>query len=167
MVRPIKVITSTVRKGRKVEEREYKHFEVPRVWYSLPSLLLSNVTSLANKMDELIVSVRSNCADIVAITEAWQITPEVCMIQDYQLFHHLRNQRRGGGVALFCRSDLSPSHLHVDVPAGLEALWVRVTPPATPATQPPSLCVLSTTLHGPPLHGCSLITSSRLLMLYG
>lgn len=132
MLRPIRVIQPTVRKERKVEKREYKHFEVPRVWYSLPSFLLSNVTSLTNKMDELIVSVRSNCADIVAITEAWQIVPEVCMMQDFQLFHHLRTGRRGGGVALFCRSDLSPSHLHVDVPAGVEAVWVRVTPPCHP-----------------------------------
>ena len=92
MVRPIKTVTSTIRRVRQVERREYKHVEVPRVWYSLPSLLLSNVTSLSNKMDELIVSVRSTCADIVAITEAWQIVPEVCMMQDFQLFHHPRGE---------------------------------------------------------------------------
>ena len=133
VVRPIRAVTSNIRRVRQVEKREYKYVEVPRVWYSLPSLLLSNVTSLSNKMDELIVSVRSTCADIVAITEAWQIVPEVCMMQDYQLFHHLRTERRGGGVALFCRSSLSPSHLHVTIPNGVEALWVRVTPPRHPS----------------------------------
>ena len=133
MVRPIKVVTPSIRKCRQVEEREYKHFEVPRVWYSLPSLLLSNVTSLTNKMDELIVTVSSTGADIVAVTEAWQIVPEVCMMEEYELFHHLRSERRGGGVALFCRSTLSPSHLPVNVPAGVEALWVRVTPPCHPS----------------------------------
>ena len=96
-MRPIKAVTSISRRVRQVEMREYTHVEVPRVWYSLPSLLLSNVTSLSNKMDELIVSVSSTCADIVAITEAWQIVPEVCTMQDFQLFHHLRTERRGGG----------------------------------------------------------------------
>ncbi len=37
-------------------------------------------------------------------------------------------------MAVFCRSALSPSHLPVDIPAGVEALWVRVTPPSHPST---------------------------------
>ncbi len=116
-MRPIKVVTSSAREDRRVEKKEYKHIEVPRMWYSLPSLLLFNATSLANKMDELIVTVSSTCADIVAVTEAWQIVPEVCTMQDYQLYHHLRSGRRGGGgVAVFCRSTLNPSHLPVDIP---------------------------------------------------
>lgn len=70
------------------------------MWYSLPSFLLSNVTSLANKVDELTVTVREESADIVAITEAWQIVPELCNIENYQLFFHVRTGRRGGGAAL-------------------------------------------------------------------
>ncbi len=110
-MRPIKVVTSSAREDRRVEKREYKHIEVLHVWYSLPSLLLFNATSLPNKMDELIVTVSSTCADIVAVTEAWQIVPEVCTMQDYQLYHHLRTGRMGGRwgeVAVFCRSALSP-----------------------------------------------------------
>ncbi len=68
MVRPIKAVTSSAREDRWVEKREYKHSEVPCV--CLPSLLLFNAKSLANKMDELIVTVSSTCADIVAVTEA-------------------------------------------------------------------------------------------------
>ncbi|MPC77850.1 hypothetical protein E2C01_072319 [Portunus trituberculatus] len=83
-------------------------------------------------MDELTVTVRSTHADIVAITEAWQMVSEVCMMKDFQLFHHLRPERRGGGVAVYCRSTLSPSHLPVAVPPGVEALWVRVTPSSHP-----------------------------------
>ena len=76
------------------EARDYSYIEVPHVWYSLPSLL-SNVTSLRNKGDELTVTVRAASADIVGITEAWQIVPEVCSIENYQLFHHLRTVHRG------------------------------------------------------------------------
>ncbi|MPC77816.1 hypothetical protein E2C01_072284 [Portunus trituberculatus] len=53
-------------------------------------------------------------------------------MQDFQLFHHLRPERRGGAVAAYCRSTLSPSHLPVDVPPGVEALWVRVNPSSHP-----------------------------------
>lgn len=58
-------------------DRKDRHVKMPRVWYSFPSLLLSNVTSLINKMEDLIVSVRSTCADNATITEAWQIVSEV------------------------------------------------------------------------------------------
>ena len=131
--RPIKVITTGTRKQRPVEVKEYRHVEVPRLWYDLPSLFMSNVTSLANKMDELIISVQSTCADLVAITECWQIVPELCYIQNYQLFHQLRTDRKGGGVALFSRSNLNPSRLPIIPPAGVEALWVRVPPPLPPS----------------------------------
>ena len=44
--------------------------EVPRVWYNLPSILLSNVTSLSNKMEEVTQAVRSTSCDVMAVTEA-------------------------------------------------------------------------------------------------
>ena len=78
------------------------------------------------------MTVRAASEDIVAITEVWQIVPEVCSIDNYQLFPHLRTGSRGVGAALFCRSALCPSLLSVDVPDGVEALWVRVNPPSHP-----------------------------------
>ena len=48
------------------------------------------LTLLGNKMDEVIVKVRSNCADIMAIMEVWQIVPELCPIENFELFHLLR-----------------------------------------------------------------------------
>ena len=118
------------------------------MWYDLPRLFMSNVTSLCNKFDELVTTVKENRADIVCITEAWQITPETCAIDNYDMFHHLRSGRRGGGVVIFCRRELSPSHLGVEVPEGLEATWVRVSPPSHPRhTASTILCrVLSTSI---------------------
>lgn len=112
--------------------KPYKHFEVPRVWYDLPSLFMSNVTSLCNKFDEVVTTVKTVSADVVAITEAWQIVPETCKIDNFHMFHQLRTDRRGGGVVFFCRKELNPSNLHVDVPEGVEALWVKVNPPSHP-----------------------------------
>lgn len=51
--------------------------EVPRLWYSFPSLFLSNVTSLTNKLDELITTVQELNVDVTAITETWQVSPEI------------------------------------------------------------------------------------------
>ena len=82
---PVSIISRKKSTKSKVT-REYKHFGVPRTWYNLLSLLLSNVTSLGNKMDEVIVRVRSTCADIVTITEAWEIVSEVCTIDFFFFF---------------------------------------------------------------------------------
>ena len=112
-VRSIPVHSADNRRKQKVKEARVTTFiEVLRVLHSLPSLLLLNLTSLANKVDELTVTMRAASADIVAITEARQIVPEVCSIDKYQLFHHLKKGRRGGGVALFCTM-LSVPHYSV------------------------------------------------------
>jgi len=84
VVRSIPVITSHNKEIKPKQTREHKRLEVPQKWYSLPSLLLSNITSLTNKVDEVIATAQSTSADVVAITEAWQITPEVCTIQNFQ-----------------------------------------------------------------------------------
>ena len=112
--------------------KQYKHFEIPRLWYNLPSVLLSNVTSLNNKLDEVITTVKSVNPDIVAITEAWQVVPETCVIENYEVFHQLRTNRRGGGLVMFSRGYLNPCRLSVEVPGEVEALWVKITPPRHP-----------------------------------
>ncbi len=133
VIRKIPVIKPRKRTpNQPTEKKTYNHVQVPRIWYDLPSLLLSNVTSLANKLDEVIVTVKEFNCDIVAITECWQIVPEQCQIENYDLFHCLRDGRRGGGVALYCRKHLAASPLEVSVPEGLEALWLRLTPPTHP-----------------------------------
>ena len=145
--RSIPVISSNKceSKVKSAQCKPYKHFEVSRVWYDLPCLFMSNVTSLCNKFDELVTTVKTVRADIVAITEAWQVTPETCTMENYDMFHHLRTDRRGGGVVIFCRRDLTPSRLHVDVPEGVEVAWVRVSP--TPAILPILYTVLFTIHH--------------------
>ena len=79
------------RRGKSpVHTKEYKVIEVPRQWYDLPSFMLSNVTSLCNKVDELSVTVKSLNVSVAAITETWQIVPEVSDIEGYTLHYYLR-----------------------------------------------------------------------------
>ena len=93
--RPIPIVVSKPKDKQPAQPKPYKHFEVPRLQYKLPSLLLSNVTSLNNKMDEVITTVRELNPGIVACTEAWQIVPEMCNIERYQMFHELRKTEGG------------------------------------------------------------------------
>lgn len=113
----------------------------------MPSVLLSNVTSLNNKLDEVKTTVKSVNPDIVAISEAWQVIPETCEIENYQLFHYLRTDRRGGGLVLFARESLSPCSLGVETPREIEALWVKVTPPCHPRH---TACIIFCLAYHPP-----------------
>ena len=72
LMRRIPVHTTSESKNKEESARDYNYVEVSRVWYSLPSFLLSNVTSFTNNMDELIVTVETTRLDIVTITKAWQ-----------------------------------------------------------------------------------------------
>ncbi|KAK3882610.1 hypothetical protein Pcinc_013022 [Petrolisthes cinctipes] len=44
----------------------------------------------------------------------------------------LRENKRVGGLALFARDKYHPLHLIVDIPEGIEVLWVKLTPPSHP-----------------------------------
>lgn len=88
----IKVISGQVEPDEAPPGRLYQRFEIPRLWFGLglPLLLLTNVTSMSNKIDELVTTVRSVKAGAVAITEARQIIPVSCYTEGYELFHHIR-----------------------------------------------------------------------------
>lgn len=73
-----------------------------RCYYQMSPLSLS-----LSRLDELVTTVRSVKAVVVAITEALQIIPEVSYIIDYKLCHHVPTT---GGV-MFSHKELSPSHL--------------------------------------------------------
>ncbi|KAK3860170.1 hypothetical protein Pcinc_033764 [Petrolisthes cinctipes] len=113
LARQIKVIkTSPNRKTNKpTANKLHCHFEIPTVRYNLPSVFLSNVTSLSNKIDELSTVITDSSPGIIAITEAWQFLPDTVKFDNYKTFHNLRCNKRGGGVALFVNEALHPSPL--------------------------------------------------------
>lgn len=130
-IKTICVITNVKRQKKLTKVKPRKVLEVQRLWYDLPSLFLSNVTSL-NKFDELMTTIKTINADVVAITEARQVAPETCHMEQYDLFHRLRSEKREGGLMMFTRGRLNARPLDVDIPEGVKALWVRLTPPSHP-----------------------------------
>lgn len=105
---------------------------MPLLWINVPTFFLSNVTSLPSKVDKLVLNVQSIGADVVCITEAWQIVPELCHSENFILFHQFRENIRGGGLALFAWDKYRPQRLIVGIPERIKVLWVRVTPPFHP-----------------------------------
>ena len=69
-------------------------------------MLLANVRSLHNKIDDLAVVADENDADIIALTETWldDHTPlDRFSLPDLSLFSKHRSGRTGGGVAIYAK----------------------------------------------------------------
>lgn len=108
----------------------------------MPLLLYNLVTTLEHHIIEqqnggVKVTSTSAGVDIVAVTEAWQIILEVCTIENYQLFLHLKTDKTGREAALYCRSFPPSSRLHVNPPQDAETLWIRLTHPQSPSPHNP------------------------------
>lgn len=91
------IITTSRKKTLPKECKQCNSFDVLRLWCDLPYLLVSSVTSLNNKLEEVITDVYSYNLDVAAITEAWHITPDTYNITGYQQYHGLRTDKRGAG----------------------------------------------------------------------
>ena len=100
----------------------------------LPTLLVSNVRSLFQKIDEL-QSIAEINVDIICITESW-LTPS-CPDSTISLtnFIHFRNDRlfsRGGGVCVYINAGIYCRKLeHFEHP-DIESLWIVLRPKRLP-----------------------------------
>lgn len=113
----------------------YSHFPLDASYSHRFSLFHSNVRSLSKNYDEL-----TNCLNlaevhfsIVALTETWLVdsNKDLFPLTGYNSLHAVRNDRRGGGVALFVRQDLMLKH-RPDLDTftlDLESVFVEITLP--------------------------------------
>lgn len=99
--------------------RPCKYVEVPRIEYEFSLILMSHVNFLDNKLDEIITTGKTIIPDIVVITEPWQVASELCNVDGYSVFSHLRQRQRG---AIMVSWDSNSSLLSVDVQAWW-SLW--------------------------------------------
>lgn len=58
--------------------------------------------------------------------------PEVCTIENEQLFQHLKTNKKSGGVSLFGLSLFAPSHLKINPLHDVETLCFTLIPPCHP-----------------------------------
>ena len=118
-------INSTSQKQDKVHESD-----LPDV----PSIYLINPTSLAkpHKIEHFRADIISYKPDVAVVVESWlkeNHTDSSMAVAGYALFRRDRyGDRRGGGVAIYCRNQMLPSifQLMTAYTQEMEVLWVRV-----------------------------------------
>ncbi|XP_065582576.1 uncharacterized protein LOC136041749 [Artemia franciscana] len=98
----------------------------------LPNILVCNARSLNNKTDALEVVARQNNASIIIISECWDTSDESARIKGYTSYFNTRHDRglnrRGGGVGLYVRNDLSSRLLSEPFDSDHEILWTECKP---------------------------------------
>ena len=96
----------------------------------LPSVIMTNIRSLRHKVDEL--SAASVCIrpSLIALSETWldsSVSDDEVALQNYEILRQDRTAtKRGGGVCIFVRNDISYqvlSCLRLS-PIFIESLWV-------------------------------------------
>ena len=101
----------------------------------LPSVLLSNVTSLAPKIDEVRHYAHYANLDLICLTETWlhcHIQDSVVSINGFNLIRKDRQEGSHGGVCVFIK-DLIPFIVLEDLSESpLEVLWIKLRPTRLP-----------------------------------
>ena len=75
----------------------------------LPTILLTNLQSLWNKIDEIRLVLHNSSPDLALLTETWltdEIDSDLIGVQGYSIARADRIQRKGGGTAVLIRNTL-------------------------------------------------------------
>ena len=88
-------------------------------------------------MDEFETILSQNSIDVGVVSETWfnptKQADNVMQINDYQLFVKSRTIIRGGGVAVYVKSDIQAKQIHdLSVPDKVECVWVLLQPKRLP-----------------------------------
>ena len=105
----------------------------------MPSILLTNVNRVLNKLDELSILCNTVAPAVIALTETWlttDITDDhliMCHNEcNYSIFRRDRTERAGGGVLVYVRDDIKSCIISDIEPSVHETLWVLLRPKILP-----------------------------------
>lgn len=103
--------------------------------YDIPTILSSNVRSLAKKVDEIQQIAEFNSAGIICITESW-LSPEIpdasVSIPGYNLFRNDRTGTSGGGVCVYLDHKVPCKLLKSCDQVEVESIWISMRPHSLP-----------------------------------
>ena len=91
-----------------------------------PSILVTNPQSLVNSFTEFTSLVEKESPDVITVSETWFSSnhpADEFVLETYKMFNDDRENRRGGGVALYIKKSLQPSVPDIKVPPELECIW--------------------------------------------
>ena len=116
----------------------------------VPSFLVSNVMSLAPKIDELRLFLQNANLDCVCITESWlrsHIHDNVVALKGFNIIRKDRAESEQGGVCVYVKDAIKFTILDDLHDPSFEMLWIKLRP-----TRLPRGCtsIVVVTLHHPP-----------------
>ena len=98
-----------------------------------PKVLVLNARSIRNKVFDLQALLLTDCVDIIALTETWlddNFLDSELHLNDYNIFRKDRSNRRGGGVLLAIKDQISCIH-RTDLETESEMLALEIYPNPT------------------------------------
>ncbi|EDO26094.1 predicted protein [Nematostella vectensis] len=101
----------------------------------VPALLLSNVRSLAPKIDEVREAISNANLDLACITETWlrnHIHNNVIAVSGYNLVRRDRTKDQHGGVCIFIKDSIKYQVLEDLMDDEFEVLWIQLRPSRLP-----------------------------------
>ena len=96
-----------------------------------PVIYFANARSMSNKIDELLCEINASNAHRVIITESWLNVSQnsnLFQIDGYTFIRKDRTSKKGGGVAVYIRSHLSPTHWKDLEEEDFEVIWISTRP---------------------------------------
>ena len=117
----------------------------------VPSIVVSNVMSLAPKIDEINYFMSTERPDIACFTETWlkdSIDDNVIDISDYSVVCKNRSHAQHGGVCMYIKNGLKFSKLHeYEYNTSNEVLWCKLQPHRLPRGYS---CLIIAVVYHPP-----------------
>jgi len=117
----------------------------------VPSIFLTNICHISNKVDELSAAVENNnISSLVLITETWlnsSIPDSAVGISSSNNTHRLDRPNPCGGILAYCDSKVPCTCLFNLEEEGKEVMWLLLKPPRTPR---PYSVMLIVTIYYPP-----------------
>ena len=112
--------------------------------------MLTNVISLAHKIDEVRSFVLDLNLDLACITKTFlrgSITVNVIHIPGYKEIRKYRIRTSHGGVCVFIREEINCSRLNAFESSNQEVLWLKIRPNRLSRGVP---CIVRGTINHPP-----------------
>ena len=101
---------------------------------NVPNMLISNIRSLARKIDEVGSIASSNHVDMICITETWlspSIPDNLVSLPNFNLFRNDRSVSSGGGVCAYISSNIHSRRLPQYECPSIESMVVSKTKKVT------------------------------------
>ena len=112
------------------------NYSKPNPSYFVPSVILSNVMSLAPKIDEIRLYAQHQSPDIMCFTETWLrnvVDDSAIHIRDYTIVRRDRTHAQHGGVCMYVKSTIPFSILEeYEKDNHIEVLWCNLRPKRLP-----------------------------------